>query len=165
MNARNAIVTSVVAILLLLAAAQSLGMFGGGSPTFASPASLLLVIPAFMSVPVLLVIFLAMVSFCAWCWQLFPGHPKVPLRSLVLFVVAAILSLSWYVVGWRSGLQYEGFGFTVACAVASAVLFVACGFMLWRARVQPSWALSLLSHAILFFWLFSYAFPYLGEGP
>jgi hypothetical protein len=88
-----------------------------------SPAPFLLVIPVFMGVPVLLVLFLFVAIFCAWSPALFRGESSTPRRTTVLYVVFGIHSAASYASGWHYGIQYEGLRYTVTCAVLSTVLF------------------------------------------
>lgn len=74
---------AVAAVTLALVVAQALGLFGGGSPSVWSPAPFLLVIPALMGVPALLVLFLFVAVFCLWSPALFrPRFSDLSQRNL-----------------------------------------------------------------------------------
>ncbi len=74
-------------------------------------------------------------------------------------------SIVWFVEGWRYGLKYESLTYSISTALLSAVLAVFTGILILRLRRGPSFALNLLTHFVLFAWLITYAFPYLGELP
>jgi hypothetical protein len=156
---------TVAALFLALIVAQALGLFGGGSPSIWSPVPFLLVVPAFMGVPALLVLFVFVATFCSWSPALFRGEPSTPRRTIVLYVVCGISSVASFVVGWRSGIEYEGLTYTVTCAVLSAAWFSVCSLFLWRAYASPTFLRSLIAQVTLFAWIGSYAVVYLGETP
>ncbi len=158
-------ITFAAGFLVALITAQSLGAFGGIAPSISSPVPLLLVVPIFLGVPVAFVVLLFVGLFWVWSPSLFRGEPTIPLRTIILFAVSAVLSLASFAFGWHLGVQYEGATYTVFCALLSVVLFSVCAFLLWRGRTTPSFANSLAAHAALFAWLGSYAFAYLGETP
>jgi hypothetical protein len=110
---------------------------------------------------------LAVPSLCFWAWsfQLFGGKAGVPKRTLVLHAVVAVLSVVWFVLGWRYGLQFEGTRFTLATAAISASFAVTISFLAWRNTRSPSYERSVAVHWLLFAWVVTYAFPYLGETP
>jgi hypothetical protein len=142
-----------------------MGLFGGGSPSIWSPAPFLLVIPAFMGAPVIVVLFAFVAIFCIWSPALFRGQPSTPRRTVVLYVVFGILSAASFVEGWSSGIQYEGLRFTATCAVSSAACFSLCSLLLWRSYAAPTFLRSLVAQVALFAWIGSYAVVYLGETP
>lgn len=156
---------ALAVISLALVVAQALGAFGEGSPTILSPAPLLFVIPAFMDLPVFLVPFLFLAIFCVWSPALLRGEARNPRRTLVLYVVFAVLSTAWYVTGWHYGAQYEGLRYTVTCAILSAALFSLCSLLLWRSHASPSFLRSLITQFVIFAWIGSYAVVYLGQTP
>jgi len=151
--------------LVALVVAQALGLFGGSSPSIWSPAPFLLVIPAFIGVPALLVLFLYVAIFFVWSPRLYRGEPRTPRRTLVLYVVCGILSAASFAEGWQSGIKYEGLAFTATCAAVSAFYFCICSLLLWRSYASPTFIRSLLAQALLFAWIGSYAVVYLGETP
>src|SRR5277367_4437235 len=117
---------AVATVCLALVVGQALGLFGGGSPSIWSPAPFLLVIPALMGVPALLVLFLFVAIFCVWSPALLRGEATIPRRTIVLHVVFGILSAASYASGWHYGIQYEGLRYTVTCALLSGALFSLC---------------------------------------
>lgn len=156
---------AVAAVSLALVVAQALGLFGGGSPSIWSPAPFLLVIPAFMGVPPLLVLLSFVAIFCVWSPALLRGESSTPRRTTVLCVAFGVLSAAWYASGWRYGVRYEGLAYTVTCAVLSTALFSFCSLLLWRSHAAPTFLRSLMAQFALFAWIGSYAVVYLGETP
>ena len=156
---------AVAAISLALVVAQALGLFAGGSPSIWAPAQIFLVVPALMGVPAILVLLVFVGTFCAWSPALFRGESSTPRRTTVLFVVFGVLSAASYVSEWHYGIQYEGFRYTVTCAVLSAGLFSLCSMLLWRSYSSPTFLRSLTTQFAVFAWIGSYALVYLGETP
>jgi hypothetical protein len=76
-----------------------------------------------------------------------------------------LLSTIVFATSWKLGFAYQGVTHTMTCAIASAVMLAGCGLLLWRLRKHPSFEGSLALHTLLFAWIASYAFPYLGETP
>ena len=161
---KHTITASIIAgIFVSIIAAQSLSMFGGGSPSIWSPTSMILYILACLGRPPIIGVVLFAVIYWVWTAGLFQGKGTIPLRTTVLFVISAVMSLAWYAIGWRYGVHYEGLNYTVTCAILGASQCACCAIMLIRTKRAPSFMGSLVSHALLFCWLALYAFPYLGE--
>lgn len=166
MKARALPLTASAAVLMFFVAVQSVGLFRGGSPTIIAPAPIpLVVLVLLLGIPAGLAVTFPPTLFCLWCWRLFRHQSKIPLRTYILYAVVFALSLPYYTVSWRYGLKYQGYLYTVSCAGLSAFLASICAVALWRGRTNPAWSISLFSHVILFLWIFSFAFPYLGEVP
>lgn len=163
MNAK--FVTLIAAILLGIASAQAFGAFGGGSPSLASPAPLPTTLTAMLGVPWVVISLIVGGLFCFWCKQLFTRQAAVPLRTWILFFITTALTAAWYLAGWNYGLKWEGKIFTYGCAVISGLLFLMCGLSLFLAKQRKSFPASMVAHLLLFVWIFSYAFPWLGETP
>jgi hypothetical protein len=147
----------------------SLGLLITGVPTKLCALPLLTILPAFVLstwrlsdaavlVPVLL--------FFVWHPGLFRGEARIPPRSYVLLAIVTVLSTVYFIASWKLGLQYQGAEYTrVVCIVNvawAAVLVFAFG-RTWKNG--SSFKTSLFLHWMLFAWLASYAFPYLGELP
>jgi hypothetical protein len=156
---------TIAAMFLALVVAQALGLFGGRSPSIWSPAPFLLVLPAFMGVPALLVLVVFVAIFCFWSPALFRGEPRNPRRTLVLLIVFGILSAASFIEGWNSGIEYQGLTYTATCALLSATFFSICALLLWRSYSSPTFLRSLITQVALFAWIGSYAVAYLGETP
>jgi hypothetical protein len=164
-NMRPRFLTLAAGLVLGVVTAQAHGMFGGGSPTALSPVSILLAIPLFLGVPFALVVLGFVGLFWIWGAQLFSGDASIPRRTASLVVVTTLLSTIVFATSWKLGFAYQGVTHTVTCAIASAVMLAGCGLLLGRLRKHPSFEGSLALHTLLFAWIASYAFPYLGETP
>jgi hypothetical protein len=82
----------------------------------------------------------------------------------VLLTAATILSVLWFVVGWKDGLAVQGAKYNYAITTINA-LWVVLVWMLfpWSRKEQPSFRANLLAHWAMFAWFAWYAFPFLGE--
>jgi len=106
-----------------------------------------------------------MLVFWGWTLPLLKDRITIPKRTIVLYFALMALSVAWFVVGWSYGVKYEGIAFTLGSALLSAALCVATGVLLQRAWRQASFLGSLVLHWLLFAWMLTFAFPYLGETP
>jgi len=141
-----------------------------GTPQIYAPLNLLVVIPAFMSSDLfadsyLLAIGVVPVFFCLWCWPVLRGRTTVPIRSFVLFILAAVLSAAGLIFGARYGVKYQSVGYVRGVAAINIGCWVLLGVLALLARRRPSFGHNLGFHAALFAWLAWCAFPYLGELP
>ena len=151
-----------------LVAANAIGMFGNGCPNVVSPGPLTLIVPGFMGVPVSTLPVIAAFLFVAWEMPLMlnrPSRSAFPIRTWVLVAVAGILSAICFRTGWVDGERYEGLAFTSACATLSGCMFIAIVIAGWIAAGRRTLLPRILGEALVFVWLFTYAFPYLGETP
>jgi hypothetical protein len=155
-----------LAVMVATLAAHSLGLAGDATPSLSSTYPLLLIVPlGFLGVPTVLIALIFGACFILWSSQLFHGRFEIPRRSLVLFVISALLSCILFVVGWRFGLQYQGRSYvfwSATLAAAGAALMIL--LLEWNRRA-PSVANSVLFHFVLFAWLCTFAMPWLGETP
>jgi hypothetical protein len=137
--------------------------FSGEGPTILYPFPALVLIPAFFGLTFAAAA-VPMVLFFVWNPGLFNGNAKVPKRSYVLLIVATLVNVLWFVVGWKDGLAVQGtrYNYTV-CAVN--ILWIASLWMMFALsrRAEPSFKTNLLLHWVLFAWLAWYAFPFFGE--
>jgi hypothetical protein len=105
----------------------------------------------------------ATIAFWVWNSGAFNGNPDVPKRSIVLYGILTALSIWHNVVGIPYGLRYQGKAYTVIVTSVNFALILILASLLVYSRRAPSFAKSLCFHWLLFAWLLSYAFPYLGE--
>ena len=78
----------------------------------------------------------------------------MPKRTYTLFVIAAVLSVIWFIRGWKYGLQYEGPTFTHFICAVNIVWVVGLGVLLFlRQKVNPSFISNLAFHLLFFAWL------------
>jgi hypothetical protein len=150
----------------MLALAQALGFFGGGSPSMVSPAPLPFVVLAWWSPigPVGVVALAGLLSL-AWCTPLVKGQARIPLRTVVLATVVTVSSLFWFVAARLQHLNPGLTAYTVVTATASLLLCSLTALVVYRGRRHPSITASAIAHSTLFVWLFSYAFAWFGEVP
>ena len=113
----------VTAAGVALIAAQSLGLFGGGSPTLASPAAFPLTALTVAGLPQWPVAVLWGGVFLAWCPALLRGAAEIPARTVAVWLATVILSGIYFAVGWGAGLRYEGLLFACSALVLNIVAF------------------------------------------
>jgi hypothetical protein len=105
-----------------------------------------------------------MVLFFVWNPGLFRGDVKVPKRSYVLLMVTTLMSILWFVVGWRDGLAVQGAPYNYSVCTINIVWIALLWVMFAHSRkAEPSFRTNLLLHWILFAWFAWYAFPFFGE--
>jgi len=123
------------------------------------------VIPAFFGIPPRVAIAIPSLAFCLWSRQLFRGGRISTKRTVVACSVAAVLSAADFAAGWRHGLEDQGSRYTLTTALISLAFaaIIAGMLILWRRRFSPRRGLAV--NFFLFAWVFTYAFPYLGELP
>jgi hypothetical protein len=161
-NPKSSVLTLGSGLALLIPAAA--GLLLAGVPTIFCPLPALTVIPAFFIGPAAVI--MPTVLFFLWHPGLFKGDSKVPRRTYALVATGAVLSIVWFVGGWKWGLQYQGTRHVRFVCIANIawLVFLGFAFAIGRKRVA-SFKRSLFLHWILFCWLAWYAFPYLGELP
>jgi hypothetical protein len=164
---KSVTLTILAGLLLALIASQSLGLWFPGGASIIAPLPLPLIWLAFASDGHFLLIIALLPSLAFWLWSpgLFRGKATAPIRSVILLAIGGATSIVWFVGGWRYGLEYQGLAYNVSTALLSAVLAVLTGVLILRSRKAPSFTLNLIVHFVLFAWLITYAFPYLGELP
>jgi len=160
-NWRCSLASVLAALALLLVGWQSMGLFGGSAPSLLSPISFILGAIAVLSVPGAPIAF--GLIFVVWSSQLLRGRARVPKRTLFLWVATLILSTAWFCVGWEVGREFQGNKYLAMCALASCGFALAVGCALLINLRRPSFLLSLGAHFLLFAWIATYAFPWIGE--
>jgi hypothetical protein len=151
--------------VVALIACQSLGIFGGSTPSLISPESFPLVLPVAMGMPHWLVVLLWGGAFVGWNPALLKGSAAVPSHSIALWLAIAYLSAAHFLASFRTGLVFAGPGFTFGSFLLNIMMFGVCSKLLQRARAAPSFGRALALQVSLFAWLLSYAFPYFGKAP
>jgi hypothetical protein len=157
--------TVVAGLSLLIPAA--VGSLVAGVPTEICPLPLLTIIPAFIfSGAHQVAVIVPSLLFFVWNRGLLRGEARTPNRSYVLIGVLTILTIIYFVKGWDFGLRYQGLGYTRAVCLVNIVWIIAILMVCARSwNANSSFKLNLFLHWLLFAWLASYAFPYLGELP
>lgn len=105
------------------------------------------------------------VLFWLWCGALFYGKATGRKRTRAAAALIGLLSFIWFYGGWDYGLKYEGFRFNLTTAIGSFVFAAAIAAILASSRRTDSFIWSLAANFLIFAWLVTYAFPYLGELP
>jgi hypothetical protein len=163
---KPSLVTLVVGLALTIPAAIGLGLLRTGAPTALGPFPAMTALPALFTSSRIVGVVVPSLVFFAWNPGLFRGEKGLPKRSYGLLAVASILSVVWFVVGWKNGLHYQGVGYVYGVCVITVIWIAVLGalFGLYRKRESSFWP-NLALHWLLFAWLAWYAFPYLGELP
>lgn len=164
---RNLTGVAIVALLALLSRLTILP----GTPQIYAPLNLLGMLPAFLTADLLqgacIYVAVAVVPFffCVWCWPVLRGRTTLPTRSIVLLVIAVVLSAFSLIFGSRYGVEYQSVSYVVGVAAINVICWAFLGVLAFLARRRPSFGLNFGFHAALFAWLAWCAFPYLGELP
>jgi hypothetical protein len=104
--------------------------------------------------------------FFVWHRGLFRGEARIPLRSYALLAIVTVLSMVYFIAGWKLGLEYQGAEHTRFMCIVNVAWAAVLMFAFGRAwKKGCSFRTSLFLHWMLFAWLAWYAFPYLGELP
>jgi hypothetical protein len=134
-----------------------------GVPTLLTPLPGVVVISTFLlGVPA---VFVPSLLFFAWHPALFKGSAKFPKRTYGLFSLLVVLTVVWFIISWKWGVQFQGAKYTIVACVINVVWIFGLGVVLWRYRSQASFNSNLAIHWVIFLWLSWWAFPYLGELP
>jgi len=152
-------------LLLFVITAQAMGMTGYGAPSLLSPYPLLLTLPAFMGIPIELLVLLFCVLAALFSSQLRRGDGRIPRRAIVLYCLFVPISAFMFIIGWSYGVQYQGARYVLGAAVLSAALVAILATLLWLNRRRESLWTSTVFHFLLFAWLGTFAVPYLGDTP
>jgi hypothetical protein len=105
------------------------------------------------------------VLFCVWCRPLFSGRPTGRKRTLATVASIILLSALWFYGGWGLGLKYQDYRYTLMTALGSLAFAILTAILVASSRRADSFAWSLTVNFLIFAWLVTYAFPYLGELP
>jgi len=137
-------------------------LFSKEGPTLLYPFPALMFVPSFLLRRAAVLV--PVVLFFVWNPGLFRGEAKIPRRSYILLIATTILSVVWFVVGWRDGLAVQGARYNYWISSINA-LWIALLWLLffWGRKEQPSFRANLLLHWVMFAWFAWYAFPFLGE--
>ena len=160
---RRRVIVALVGGLLLVP--FGLLLWAVGVPWLFSPMPLVLVVPAFLSVPAPVVAALPALIFWTVGWSLLAGREQMRLGPLIFYGVMGALNVAYLVLGWRYGLRFQGPLHTVVVSVLSLALFAGGAALAVLARRRPSFGRHFAAQWVLGLWLVWYAFPYLGELP
>jgi hypothetical protein len=150
---------SLATLLFTLVSAQSLGMIGNPrQPSVLAPGGLPLFIVALPFGP-WAVFFVGAVFLLVELFVMM--NDGLPARKNACIVgVVAILSASFIALSWNDDHDRH---YAVAVALLSALFGVLLLLLLFFTRRSRSALSTLLVHFLLFAWIATYAFPWLGE--
>jgi hypothetical protein len=165
-TSKSAVTTLVAGLGLLVPAAIG---FNDNGPTIIHPLPALTTLPAFLLAEFHIwkaALAIPMLLFFVWNPGLLFGDGKIPKRTSVLLAVLTVLSVAWFVGGWKFGMEYQGAKYTYTVCILNVVSICFLGLVfVGNRRKELSFSVNLLLHWILFAWLAWYAFPFLGEMP
>ena len=155
---------TLIAGLSLLVPAV-LWLFSKNDPTVLYPFPGLVVVPALFGLGIAAVV-VPVLTFFVWNPGLFQGNSSIPKRSYLLLATATLLSVLWFVIGWKDGMDFQGkkYGYSVLTINGGWLTLLWLMFVHNR-KSKKSFHANLLLHWILFVWLAWYAFPFFGELP
>lgn len=138
-----------------------------GYPTLYAPLSLTVILPAFFISDIgpffnPAVAFLPLL-FIAWTWRLDRHEGRIPVYSVISFLVLIILSILMLIVGWRYGLEFQGTTHTIAVVIYNLLFYLALFLIYFRNRKNPTFRSNFVFHLVFFIWLAWASFPWLGE--
>ncbi len=169
MRSRLALGLSMLGAGLLLVPVGALSLdllgIGAGSPTILAPAGAPLIFPAFMGVPSTLLLSIPAVFYWLLVTSALRGHYAVSRAGLVAFAVLGLLSLAWFIAGWRLGVQYEGALYTRVCFGLSMALAIVALVLGLQSRKAANAMPRLAAAWVMVAWFITYGFAYLGETP
>lgn len=159
----------ILALAIAVVADFCLGEIGTVRwPSILAPMPATLAIPAFFTADSWagwLVLALPAVLFLMWTLPTRDWTSAIPKKSVVLARVVGALSAAWFAFGWRWAIHYQGWSYTVIVAVLSLFALVFLERLRARQAAAPSDRVWLIYHCLVFAWVFTYAFPWLGETP
>ena len=114
--------------------------------------------------PLALLYFLApSIAFKLLVLPLSRGEIRLRWWSLLLFALA-VVAVGVYLAGsWRYGEKYQGDFACQTLAYANAAAGIVLGVIALRNRRRPTARTNFFFHFLIVLWLFTFAFPYLGE--
>jgi hypothetical protein len=109
-------------------------------------------------------VFVPMIAFCLWNRGLFNGATKIPRRSDILLALLTVLSVPWFLTGWRDGIDLHGPFYNYFLSVINVAWLASLWILVARSwKAEPSFKFNLLFHWLLFSWLAWFAFPFFGD--
>ncbi len=156
---------SLATLLFTLVSAQSLGMIGNQpepSVLVSDGLPLFIVAILFFGTPWAAVLFVG--AFFLVVERIVMINDGLPASMNGCFVgIVALLSTSLIALSWNDGIRYQGRHYTVAVALLSALFAVLLLLLVFFTRRHRSAISTLMVHFLLFAWIATYAFPWLGE--
>ncbi len=156
-----------IALVLLGTAALvvlSWGSVALGTPTVITPHSAVISVPYQIAGPVVAFSIIPAVFFL-WNLGAMRGRRRLPRRSMALFTVVAVSSLTLLLMDWQRGAQEQGMLHMMGILAENAFFI---GFLVLRAsrsRRERSFQNTYVFHLALFAWIAWCAFPHIGSAP
>lgn len=156
---------TALTVALAVIAARSIGLWGEGAPSPGSTYPLFLLLPAILGVPRGVLALAYAGCFAPWSKQLFSGHAAIPRRSLILSVIASMVSIYVFLTDWQDGVTYQGTFYVRTVLLLDLMAMLLLIVLAALNRRTPSLSRSALFHFALFAWLCTFAVPYMGDAP
>jgi hypothetical protein len=136
-----------------------------GNPELMSPLPFLAVLPVLFGGPLIVSLATPFVAFLTLAYVPPTAGRSLPLRFPILLALATALSIAWFAYAVQYSYGYHGPRYTIGITIINAVMILG----LWTAwliiRRRAVWWTALTWSAALCYWLFGFAFPWLGELP
>lgn len=101
--------------------------------------------------------------FLVCAGSLFRGESTVPKISRVFHGIFTVLSIFYALKGLSYGIR-SWFPYTMSVLLLNALVLILLRRILHSAVCRPSWWKNLCFQWLFVAWLFTYAFPWIGEG-
>ncbi len=139
------------------------GTFSAGVPTLYCPLPALTTLPAFFVYYAAALIPAAL--FFVWNPGLLHGKPNVPKRTVAAAAVLSVVTVVWFIGSWEYGVEFQGTRYTVRMLLINLAWLAVIWSLILSGLRRPSYRKNLGLHWLMFAWLGTYAFPWLGELP
>jgi hypothetical protein len=173
---------SKIKLLVFIIAAMSTPLAGfismsAPSPRVHSPFALLSVLPYFyhrwftFGIPFLRFLvrnnIIPLIVFVILNCDLFRNQAtkRFPLRLGIILFLATAFSVCWFMFSYEVGIEYQGKEYTYTVATINIAFATLLWIIIFVKRDQASFPIRLFFSLLLNFWLFWFAFPWLGETP
>lgn len=121
--------------------------------------------PQFNNTALFLAFFIIVIPilFYVFNFHLFKGNRRIPLKSIILFLIIMILEIIYFIFSIQLGLQYQGNNFVICSVLLNLIFICILFFLLLKNYRKSSYLTNLFFNFLLMFWFFWFAFPFFGE--
>lgn len=121
--------------------------------------------PELVETPRFIMLFLVMlpVIFYIFNTHLFRGNNKIPVKSVVLFLIMIVLEIIYFLFSIQAGIRYQGKSFVMLSVIINIVFICVLFFLLYKNQKSSSYMANLGFNFLLILWFFWFAFPFFGE--
>ncbi len=139
---------------------------------FSVPIVIYAALPVVIPIPVLLLLIFGgwtaalgvpVVVFWILSIPMLDRSPCLPMSSRLLFTTAAFLEVLYWPAVWQDGLKWRSLEALLFYVTMNATVILVLSSMAHTSTDRPSFGKSLAFHWMLVVWLFTIAFPYVGE--